>query len=74
MLETIFRGNYAVTISNHTVGASYFATTWVNVRNGMAHADICTSRWKGKTLQGARRWAERWLDNAAGKEAPCPKQ
>lgn len=59
--ETIQKGNAAVVIS---VGeATIRANLWVNARHGFTDATITTTTWRGKTLAGARRWANKQLDS-----------
>jgi hypothetical protein len=41
-----------------------WATLWVNAPNGdISNATITPSRWKGSTLAGAKRWANKILVN-----------
>lgn len=59
--ETIQKGNAAVLIS---VGeATVWANLWVNTRHGFTDATITNTTWRGKTLAGARRWANKQLDS-----------
>ena len=61
--ETITAGNRAVVINQQGEG-HVWANLYVNARNGLETADITTSRWKGKTLEGARNWAHKQLQEA----------
>lgn len=60
MKEIITRENAAVVINQQ--GESVWANLYVNARNGLADADITLLSWEGKTLAGARRWAEKQLN------------
>lgn len=59
MQTTITSGNRAVIIN--VQGDSVWANVYVNVRSGIANADITLIRWTGKTLAGAKRWAAKQL-------------
>ena len=39
-----------------------WANLYVNARQGLANATITSSRWTGKTLEGARKWAAKQLE------------
>lgn len=60
MQEVITRGNAAVVINGQD--GRFWATFWVNARNGIQNATITPSRWSGKTVAGAKRWAEKKLN------------
>lgn len=54
---TVIEGNRGVVINeqeNHV-----WANIYVNARNGIEGADITRSRWEGKTVAGALRWAKK---------------
>ncbi|MEM9734222.1 MAG: hypothetical protein AAF903_12180 [Pseudomonadota bacterium] len=57
---TITKGNKAVVINGNE--GAYWANVYVNVREGIRYADITGVQWKGKTLAGAKRWANRQLE------------
>lgn len=57
----ITKGNRAVVISANEEVGPFWATLWVNARNGIQDADITTARWSGKTRKGAERWAQKHL-------------
>lgn len=58
MTQTVItEGNRAVVIT--VQGRQIFASLYVNAKNGLAHADITTLRWVGKTMEGAKRWASK---------------
>lgn len=59
--QIITRDNSAVVINQQD--DLVFANLYVNARNGLENADICNISWTGKTLAGARRWAEKQLRN-----------
>ncbi len=59
--EIIKAGNRAVVINQQGPG-HVWANLYVNARNGLADATITTSRWTGKTLEGARKWAAKQLE------------
>lgn len=57
--KTITKGNRAVIINQQD---NYvWANLYVNARDGIQHADITLSRWEGKTMKGAERWAAKNL-------------
>lgn len=56
-MTIIAHENVAVVI--HEQSGHFSATFWVNARNGMQDATITSARWTGKTMAGAKRWAER---------------
>jgi hypothetical protein len=59
--QIIIRGNRAVVINRQ--GADFvWANLYVNARHGLKDADITMSRWQGKTMAGARKWAEKQLE------------
>ena len=60
----IKKGNRAVVISANQEDGPFWATLWVNARNGMEDADITPIRWSGKTRKGAERWAAKQLADA----------
>lgn len=60
--EIITAGNRAVVINQQA--DSVWANLYVNARNGLQNADITLLQWKGRTLAGARRWAEKQLASA----------
>ena len=57
--EIIIKGTRAVVISiqENTV----LANLYVNASNGIMDATITTQRWQGKTVAGAKRWADKVL-------------
>lgn len=57
----ITKGNRAVVISANEVSGPFWATLWVNARNGIQDASITPTRWAGKTMKGAEKWAEKQL-------------
>jgi hypothetical protein len=57
--KTITKGNRAVVINQQD--NRVWANLYVNVRNGIHMADITLSRWEGKTMKGAIKWAEKVL-------------
>ena len=57
MQTIITHENTAVVVLQQ--GDHFSATFWVNARSGIENATITTSRWTGKTMAGAKRWAER---------------
>jgi hypothetical protein len=59
MQKTITKGNQAVIINQQ--GEDVWANLYVNVRDGFEKADITALNWKGRTLKGAEKWAERAL-------------
>jgi hypothetical protein len=67
MQTIITRENAAVVIREQS--GHFSATFWVNARNGIQNATITSSRWSGKTLAGAKRWAERQLASHYGAAA-----
>lgn len=56
----IKKGNRAVIINNQE--GYVWANLYVNAREGIEKADITLERWTGKTVKGAKRWAERVLN------------
>jgi hypothetical protein len=60
--EVIQSGNRAVVINQQD--GRVWANLYVNARNGIQHADITLQRWTGKTVDGAKRWADRMLKAA----------
>lgn len=59
----ITKGNRAVVISANEATGPFWATLWVNARNGIQDADITPARWRGKTRKGAERWAAKQLQD-----------
>ena len=57
---TITEGNRAVVINEQD--GYVWANLYVNARNGIESANITRSRWEGKTVNGAKRWAKRILN------------
>lgn len=57
MQTIISHENVAVVIDEQD--GHFSATFWVNARNGIHGATITASRWTGKTMAGAKRWADR---------------
>ena len=55
----IANGNRAVVIN--VQGSSVWANLYVNARNGLQDASITPSRWTGKTIAGAQKWAAKVL-------------
>jgi hypothetical protein len=60
MQTIISHENVAVVIWQQ--GNHFSATFWVNARNGIQDATITTARWTGKTMVGAKKWAQRKID------------
>lgn len=60
--KIIAKDNRAVVISANEAAGPFWATLWVNARNGIQDADITSTRWRGKTLKGAEKWAARQLE------------
>jgi hypothetical protein len=56
---TITNGNRAVVITEQ--GAKVWANLYVNARNGLADASITSQRWTGKSVAGAKAWAEKMV-------------
>jgi len=52
-------GSRAVVINQQ--GEHIWANLYVGARNGIEHASITPTRWTGKTMAGALRWAEKQL-------------
>ena len=61
MQKIISKENVAVVING--APGHFWATFWVNARNGIQDATITPSRWSGKTLAGAQRWADKKIAN-----------
>jgi hypothetical protein len=59
MQKIITNGNRAVVINNQD--GHIWANLYVNARNGLQNASICPSRWTGKTMAGAEKWAAKML-------------
>lgn len=59
MKTILTSGNRAVVINQS--GNYIWANVYVNIGQGIEHADITMIRWEGKTLAGAKRWAEKQL-------------
>lgn len=60
---TITKGNRAVVIN---VQDGYvWANLYVNARDGLQNASITPSRWTGRTVNGAKRWADKQLAQVA---------
>jgi hypothetical protein len=59
--KIITKGNRAVVISANEEAGPFWATLWVNARNGIQNADITPTMWRGKTMKGAEKWAARQL-------------
>lgn len=57
--HTITNGSRAVVIN--VQGDYVWASLYVGARNGIEHASITPTRWTGKTLAGAKRWAAKQL-------------
>jgi len=55
MQITITNGSRAVVITQQ--GDVVWANLYVGARNGIEHASITPTRWTGKTVAGAKRWA-----------------
>lgn len=53
--QIITKGNRAVVITSQD--GRVWANLYVNARNGIADASITLSRWSGKTVKGAEKWA-----------------
>lgn len=68
----ISQGNSAVVITSQP--GDVVANLYVNARNGIADADITLLRWKGKTMEGALKWAAKQLGTAPPKAAPAKEQ
>jgi hypothetical protein len=58
--QTILTHENRAVVINEQDGL-FWANLYVNARNGLANADITLMRWEGKTMNGARRWAEKQL-------------
>lgn len=59
-MQTIIQnGNRAVVINQQD--GSVWANLYVNARNGLQDASITHSRWTGKTVKGAQKWAAKVL-------------
>jgi hypothetical protein len=56
------KGGRAVVINEQD--GHFWANLYVGARQGLAHASITQTRWTGKTLKGAEKWAEKQLDKA----------
>jgi hypothetical protein len=54
------QGNRAVVIIDQGNG-HVWACLYVNARNGIEQASITPSRWTGKTVKGAEKWAAKQL-------------
>ncbi len=52
-------GNRAVVITEQN--GKLWANLYVNAKNGIQNASITPTRWEGKTMAGALRWAEKQL-------------
>ena len=52
-------GSRAVVITQQ--GEHIWANLYVGARNGIEHASITPTRWTGKTMAGALRWADKQL-------------
>lgn len=52
-------GSRAVVITEQN--GSIWANLYVGARNGIEHASITPTRWTGKTMPGALRWAAKQL-------------
>ena len=52
-------GSRAVVINEQN--GYFWANLYVGARNGIEHASITPTRWTGKTMAGALRWAEKHL-------------
>lgn len=59
MQTIITEGSRAVVINNQD--GHIWACLYVNARNGIADASITSSRWSGKTMKGAEKWAAKQL-------------
>lgn len=57
MQTIITHENVAVVVREQN--GHFLATFWVNARNGINDATITSSRWTGKTMAGAKKWADR---------------
>lgn len=53
--KIITKGSRAVVITSQDGRVQ--ANLYVNVRDGIANASITPSRWTGKTVKGAEKWA-----------------
>lgn len=62
IIET--KGNRAVVINGQPELGYFWACLYVNARGGIQNADITPLRWKGKTLDGAKKWAAKHLASA----------
>ena len=52
-------GSRAVVITEQN--GHFWANLYVGARNGIEHASIAPTRWTGKTMTGALRWAAKQL-------------
>jgi len=57
--EIVTKENCAVVINNQD--GYIWACFFVNARTGLDNATITPARWTGKTMNGARRWANKKL-------------
>jgi len=62
MKKEITKGNRTVIIDNKSTDNSYTAVLFVNTRNGMKDAQATSTRWNGKTLKGAEKFANKVLN------------
>lgn len=58
---TVTKENRTVVINQNNEGGVVWASLYVNTRNGMSHATATGRRWTGKTIKGAKKWAEKVL-------------
>jgi hypothetical protein len=58
--KTITKGNRAVVITQQD--SNVWANLYVNARGGIHNATITMTRWEGKTVKGAERWAAKKLE------------
>ena len=56
--ETIVTKGSRIVVINQQDGHMW-ANLYVNGQKGLQHATITPSRWTGKTVKGAQRWADK---------------
>ncbi len=60
MSQTILTNGSRAVVINEQDGY-FWANLYVGARNGLDGASITPSRWTGKTLKGAQKWAAKML-------------
>ena len=62
--KLISKGNRTVVINDQSKdNGIVWANLYVNTRNGLENGDITLTRWEGKTVNGAEKWAEKVLNS-----------